>query len=50
MACKQGDIERARMALEGGADINVLDAQQYTPLMDAVLNGKFAMAKFGNFR
>lgn len=38
-AAAEGDLDRARVLLAEGADINLLDGESFTPLQRAVLNG-----------
>ena len=45
-AAREGDIESARMMLEGGVDINYGDVDNTTPLIVSIMNKQYTFAKF----
>jgi ankyrin repeat protein len=47
LATRQGYADTAKVLLEGGADVNQLDAgDQTSPLLMAIINGHFDLAKY----
>ncbi|HUI54117.1 MAG TPA: ankyrin repeat domain-containing protein [Bryobacteraceae bacterium] len=45
-AAREGHIEAVRALVEGGADINRLSADKFSPLVEAVANGHFDAARY----
>jgi ankyrin repeat protein len=45
-AAREGDIESARVMLEGGVDINYGDVDSTTPLIVSIMNKQYTFAKF----
>ena len=45
-AAREGHLETAKALLEGGADINQVSADKFSPLVTAVANGHLDLAKF----
>jgi ankyrin repeat protein len=45
-AAREGDIETAKVMLDGGVDINIGDADNTSPLVIAIMNKKYTFAKF----
>jgi ankyrin len=45
-AARDGRIETATILLDGGADINLVEANAITPLIMAIVNNRVAMARF----
>ena len=45
-AAREGELETARVMLDGGVDINLADADGTTGLVTAILNKHYAYAKF----
>jgi len=45
-AAREGDIESARVMLEGGVDINYGDVDNTTPLIASIMNKQYTFAKF----
>jgi uncharacterized protein len=43
---REGDIESARIMLEAGVDINYGDVDNVTPLVAAIMNKQYTLAKF----
>ena len=45
-AAREGHIETAKALLEGGADINQVSADKFSPLLTAIANGHLDLAKY----
>jgi ankyrin repeat protein len=45
-AAREGDLESARLMLDGGVDINFGDVDNVTPLVAAIMNKQYTLAKF----
>jgi ankyrin repeat protein len=45
-AAREGDIETGRVMLDAGVDVNILDADNTSPLVVSVLNKHYSFAKF----
>ncbi len=45
-AAREGDIETGRVMLDGGVDINQVDADNTSPLVVSILNKRYSYAKF----
>src|SRR5262245_22068673 len=45
-AAREGDLESARLMLDGGVDINFGDVDNVTPLVAAIMNKQYTVAKF----
>jgi ankyrin repeat protein len=45
-AAREGDVETARAMLDGGVDINYGDVDNTTPLVVAMMNKQYTLAKF----
>ncbi len=45
-AAREGDVETGRVLLDAGVDVNLLDADQTTPLVVALLNKHYSFAAF----
>lgn len=45
-AAREGHLETARALLEGGADINQVSADKFSPLVMAIANGHLDLAKY----
>jgi ankyrin repeat protein len=45
-AAREGDVETGRVMLDGGVDINILDADNTSPLVVSILNKRYTYAKF----
>jgi serine/threonine-protein phosphatase 6 regulatory ankyrin repeat subunit B len=44
LAAREGRVEAARVLIEGGADVNVVDPDRHTALILALINGHFDVA------
>jgi len=45
-AAREGHMETARTLIEGGADLNQMSADQFSPLVMAIANGHLTLAKY----
>lgn len=45
-AAREGHMEAARALVEGGADVNVANADKFTPLVMSITNGHFDLALY----
>jgi ankyrin repeat protein len=45
-AAREGDVETARVMLDAGVDINVVDADETTALVVSILNKRYTFARF----
>jgi ankyrin repeat protein len=45
-AAREGDVETARVMLDAGVDVNILDADGTSPLVVSTLNKHYSFAKF----
>jgi uncharacterized protein len=45
-AAREGHMETARALVEGGADLNQMSADQFSPLVMAIANGHLTLAKY----
>ena len=45
-AAREGDLESARIMLDAGVDINLGDVDNVTPLVAAIMNKQYTLAKF----
>jgi uncharacterized protein len=45
-AAREGHLEAVRALLEGGADINLMSADKFTPLVEAITNGHLDVARY----
>ena len=43
---REGDLESARIMLDAGVDINHGDVDRVTPLVAAIMNKQYTLAKF----
>lgn len=45
-AAREGHMEAARALVEGGADVNVVSADKFSPLVMAIVNGHYDLAMY----
>jgi len=45
-AAREGHLDTAKALVEGGADINVVNGDKFSPLVMAITNGHFDLAKY----
>jgi len=45
-AAREGDVETGRVMLDAGVDVNILDADNTSPLVVSTLNKRYSFAKF----
>ncbi len=45
-AAREGFLDTARALVEGGADINQVSADRFSPLVEAIVNGHLELAKY----